>query len=34
LLDPKSGILTDLNTTSTYSLNGPPTWCLMNSRTD
>jgi 6-phosphogluconolactonase (cycloisomerase 2 family) len=34
LLDQKSGILTDLNTTSTYSLNGPATWCLMNSRTN
>ena len=34
LLDPKSGILDDLNTTSTYSLNGPATWCLINSRTN
>ncbi len=30
----KSGILDALNTTSTYSLNGPATWCLMNSRTN
>jgi len=34
LLDPKSGRLDNLNTTSTYSLNGPATWCLMNSRTN
>jgi hypothetical protein len=34
LLDPRSGILDDLQTTSTYSLNGPATWCLINSRTD
>jgi 6-phosphogluconolactonase (cycloisomerase 2 family) len=34
LLDPKSGRLNDLNTTSTYSLSGPATWCLMNSRTN
>lgn len=30
---PDTGILTPLRTTSTYSLQGPATWCLMDGRT-
>jgi hypothetical protein len=29
-----SGELTNLNATSSYKLNGPPTWCLVDSRTE
>lgn len=34
LLDPNAGTLSDLRTTSTYKLSGPPTWCLMDGRTN
>ncbi len=33
VLDPNSGELDDMRTTSTYTLQGPPTWCLMDGRT-
>ena len=33
LLDPNSGELDDLRVTSTYTLEGPPTWCLVDGRT-
>jgi hypothetical protein len=33
LLDPDSGELDNLRVTSTYTLQGPPTWCLMDGRT-
>lgn len=34
LLDPNAGTLSVLKTTSTYKLSGPPTWCLMDGRTN
>ncbi len=34
VVDPNSGVLNPLRVTSTYSLQGPATWCLMNGRTD
>ncbi len=33
VLDPNSGELDDMRSTSTYTLQGPPTWCLMDGRT-
>jgi 6-phosphogluconolactonase len=33
-LDENSGVLNDLPKTSTFSLSGPATWCVMNGRTD
>jgi len=33
MLDPNSGELNDLRTTSTYTLEGQPTWCLVDGRT-
>ena len=33
LLDPRSGELDDLRATSTYTLQGQPTWCLVDGRT-
>jgi 6-phosphogluconolactonase (cycloisomerase 2 family) len=33
VLDPNSGELTDLRVTSTYTLQGQPTWCLVDGRT-
>jgi hypothetical protein len=33
VLDPNSGELDDLRVTSTYTLEGPPTWCLVDGRT-
>jgi 6-phosphogluconolactonase (cycloisomerase 2 family) len=33
VLDPNSGNLDNMRVTSTYSLPGPPTWCLMDGRT-
>jgi 6-phosphogluconolactonase (cycloisomerase 2 family) len=33
VLDPNSGELDGMRVTSTYSLQGPPTWCLMDGRT-
>jgi hypothetical protein len=32
-LDPNSGELRGMRVTSTYTLQGPPTWCLMDGRT-
>jgi 6-phosphogluconolactonase (cycloisomerase 2 family) len=34
LLDPNSGELNAMRVTSTYALQGPPTWCLMDGRTN
>jgi 6-phosphogluconolactonase len=34
VINQNSGNLVNLNTTSTYSLTGPPTWCLVDGRTD
>jgi 6-phosphogluconolactonase (cycloisomerase 2 family) len=34
LLDPNSGELNAMRVTSTYTLQGPPTWCLMDGRTN
>jgi 6-phosphogluconolactonase (cycloisomerase 2 family) len=33
LLDPNTGDLNPLRTTGTYTLQGPPTWCLIDGRT-
>jgi hypothetical protein len=32
-LDPQTGDLNPLRTTDTYTLQGPPTWCLVDGRT-
>jgi 6-phosphogluconolactonase len=32
-LDPNTGDLDNLRSTSTYTLQGPPTWCLVDGRT-
>jgi 6-phosphogluconolactonase (cycloisomerase 2 family) len=34
VVDPNSGVLTNLRTTSTYALQGPATWCLIDGRTN
>ena len=34
VVDPNSGVLNNLRVASTYSVNGPPTWCLVDGRTD
>jgi hypothetical protein len=34
VLDPNSGQLNAMRVTSTYTLQGPPTWCLMDGRTN
>jgi 6-phosphogluconolactonase (cycloisomerase 2 family) len=33
VLDPTSGELDDMRSTSTYTLEGPPTWCFVDGRT-
>jgi 6-phosphogluconolactonase (cycloisomerase 2 family) len=33
-VDENAGVLHNLNTTSTYSLTGPATWCLVDGRTN
>jgi 6-phosphogluconolactonase (cycloisomerase 2 family) len=33
-IDQNAGVLHNLNTTSTYSLTGPATWCLVDGRTN
>ena len=33
ILDPVSGELDNMRVTSTYALQGPPTWCLVDGRT-
>jgi len=33
VLDPNSGNLVGMRVTSTYTLSGPPTWCLIDGRT-
>jgi hypothetical protein len=33
VLDPTSGELDDMRSTSTYTLQGPPTWCFVDGRT-
>jgi 6-phosphogluconolactonase (cycloisomerase 2 family) len=33
VVDPNSGVLNNLRVTSTYSLQGPATWCLVDGRT-
>jgi 6-phosphogluconolactonase (cycloisomerase 2 family) len=32
-LEPETGVLADMRTTSTYKLEGPATWCLVDGRT-
>jgi 6-phosphogluconolactonase (cycloisomerase 2 family) len=34
LVDPNAGTLNDLRVASTYTLNGPATWCLVDGRTN
>jgi 6-phosphogluconolactonase (cycloisomerase 2 family) len=34
VVDPNSGVLNNLRVASTYAVNGPPTWCLVDGRTD
>jgi 6-phosphogluconolactonase (cycloisomerase 2 family) len=33
-IDSQAGVLNDLTKTSSYSLTGPPTWCLVTGRTN
>ena len=33
VVDPNSGVLNQLRTTSTFALGGPATWCLVDGRT-
>ena len=33
VVDPNSGVLNNLRVASTYAVNGPPTWCLVDGRT-
>jgi 6-phosphogluconolactonase len=33
VVDPNSGVLTNLRVTSSYALQGPATWCLIDGRT-
>ena len=33
VVDPNSGVLNNLRVTTTYTLEGPATWCLMDGRT-
>ncbi len=33
VLDPQSGVLDNMRVTSTYPVQGPPTWCLVDGRT-
>ena len=33
-IDQNAGVLHNLNTTSSYTLNGPATWCFMDGRTN
>jgi len=34
VVDPNSGVLTNLRASTSYPLEGPATWCLMDGRTD
>ena len=34
VLDPNTGDLNDMRVTSTYTLQGPATWCLVDGRTN
>jgi hypothetical protein len=34
VVDPNSGVLNNLRVTSTYTVQGPATWCLVDGRTD
>jgi lactonase family protein with 7-bladed beta-propeller len=34
VVDPNSGVLTDLRVASSYALTGPPAWCLVDGRTN
>ena len=34
VLDPNSGELDNMRVTSTYTLQGPATWCLIDGRTN
>ncbi len=34
LVDPNAGVLNNLRVQSSYSLNGPPTWCIVDGRTN
>lgn len=33
-IDPNSGMLNNLRSNTTFKLNGPPAWCLVDGRTD
>jgi len=33
VVDPNSGVLNNMRVTSSYSLTGPPTWCVVSGRT-
>ena len=34
VMDPNAGVLTDMRVPSTFKLEGPPTWCVMDGRTN
>ena len=34
VVDPNSGVLTNMRVSSSYALSGPPAWCLVDGRTD
>ncbi|MDR3793412.1 MAG: beta-propeller fold lactonase family protein [Terracidiphilus sp.] len=34
VLNPEAGVLTDMRVASTYKLDGPPTWAIMDGRTN
>jgi 6-phosphogluconolactonase (cycloisomerase 2 family) len=34
IVDPNSGVLNDLRVAHSYAVTGPPTWCLVDGRTD
>jgi 6-phosphogluconolactonase (cycloisomerase 2 family) len=34
VVDPNAGVLTNLRVASSYTLTGPPTWCLVDGRTN
>ena len=34
VINPNTGILEDMRVTSSYTLTGPPTWCLVDGRTN
>jgi len=34
VLDPNSGVLNNMRVSSSYALQGPATWCLVDGRTN